>query len=142
MFDDLLAELDAVPAAAVQSVVDRFNEVANTIAGGAGMGWIGAALHTEPVDLAVAAGTATVTVAGVPAGLWVWVETGTKPHMIAPRHAGRNNRRPAMTLPKHPVGVAVHHPGTRGHHLWTTTVDQVDLALEELILSAIDVSVP
>lgn len=141
VFDDLLAELDAVPAAAIDNIVDRFHAVARELAAGAGMGRIGNALHTTPVDLAVADGVATVTVVGAPAGLWVWVEDGTKPHTIAPRHRTRGRRRPAMTLPQHPVGVAVHHPGMSGQRLWTTTVDRVDTELVDLILSAIDVSV-
>ncbi len=142
VFDDLLADLDAVPAAAVDNVVDRFHAVARELAAGAGMGRIGAALHSTPVDLAVSAGTATVTIVGAPAGLWVWVEDGTKAHWVAPRHASRNrHRRPAMTLPEHYMSRPVHVRGMTGQGLWTSVVDRVDNELVDLVGSAIDISV-
>jgi hypothetical protein len=68
----------------------------------------------------------TVTVTGTPAGPWRWIETGTKPHTIPRRRRGPKSR------------LRVHHPGTRGKHAWSTTVEA---APELLRAAALDVIV-
>lgn len=67
-------------------------------------------------------GGARVHLAGKPAGVWRWIETGTKPHTIHRRRKG-NLSKPS---------VAVHHPGTSGKHAWTVTKE----AAPELIRAA------
>jgi hypothetical protein len=61
----------------------------------------------------------SVRVQGLPVGPWVWVDTGTRGHLIG---AGRGKRRAKRTVlgggSFGPVTGPVHHPGTRGRHAW------------------------
>jgi hypothetical protein len=61
-----------------------------------------------------------VHLAGKPAGVWVWIDTGTRPHTIPRRRKGPKSR------------VRVHHPGTTGKQAWSKTV----AAAPELVRAA------
>ena len=94
----------------------------------------------------------TLIMQGVPAGFWVWKETGTKPHTIAVRGRGRTKgaaakvkvkRRRGKTVGRgkqpalygagwdHPVAGPVHHPGTSGRRAWTRTVAEAGPVLRQ-----------
>jgi len=67
----------------------------------------------------------TATVYGKPTGFWVWQNTGTKPHDIAPKR-GKRQGRPRVIAPSagsgggwnHPQSVPVHHKGATGRGRW------------------------
>lgn len=44
---------------------------------------------------------------------WIWVNTGTAPHPIRRRRKGPMRK------------MTVHHPGTRGRHVWAGIVDRI-----------------
>ncbi len=71
-------------------------------------------------------GTATATVAGVPAGPWAILEGGAAPHVIAAR--GRVLSGPGM---RHPVRGPVRHPGARAKRTWSRVVDEAGELLAE-----------
>lgn len=55
-----------------------------------------------------------ILIVGSPAGVWVWVTTGTAPHAIRRRKKGPMKK------------MTVHHPGTRGKHAWTHVVTRAE----------------
>ena len=78
---------------------------------------------TELVALAAqvtGAADATLTVTGTPAGPWVWITDGTKPHLVGVRRRpGRGGRRVVMLAgARHPVMAPVAHPGATGRGAW------------------------
>jgi hypothetical protein len=70
----------------------------------------GIPLDVEVTDMSQPDG-ARVRLAGTPAGPWVWIDTGTRPHTIPRRRRGNLSR------------LRVHHPGTAGKHAWGRTVE-------------------
>jgi hypothetical protein len=66
----------------------------------------------------------SATVFGKPTGFWVWQNTGTRPHTIAPP-AGIHKHRRRVIAParggsgwNHPQSVPVHHKGATGRGRW------------------------
>lgn len=51
-------------------------------------------------------GGRAILIRGTPAGPWVWVNRGTRPHRIRRRRRGPLRK------------MSVLHPGTRGRHVW------------------------
>ena len=105
---DTAAALRAVPAAALADTGDQLTAYAEQVGGRVGP----YRLTARP---RVTGGpTATLTVAGTPAGPWVWITDGTAAHVVAPR------RRRALRLAgaSHPISGAVIHPGATGRGAW------------------------
>lgn len=65
--------------------------------------------------------TTVAFVNGTPAGPWVWLEDGTRPHEI-----GRPRRGQVIFLQgerfAHPIRGPIVHPGSRGRQAWTRAV--------------------
>jgi hypothetical protein len=79
------------------------------------------------------------TVSGKPTGFWVWQNTGTKPHRIAPQ-PGRNRGRPRVIAGRswgHPVSVAVHHPGASGRGRWRQVTQRARREVPQIFRDAV-----
>jgi hypothetical protein len=83
---------------------------------------------------------AEATVYGVPTGPWVWANTGTRGHTIAPRRRGRGRRATTGFLKgagyPHPYGKPVRHPGTGGKGAWRKVVAQAETEVPKVFLAA------
>jgi hypothetical protein len=75
----------------------------------------------------VTGGGRGIVIQGTPAGPWIWVDSGTGPHLIRRRKRGPMRK------------MTVRHPGTRGKGAWLAVVKRssdlvprvfVDLVME------------
>lgn len=134
--DDLLAELDEVPAAIVRAGADRFAELAHAEARRTPWHRFGR-MDTVPERLTVGAGSASLRIVGIPAAVWAWAEHGINPHVIR-RRASRRGRgrssstpgagraRAVLNLTTGPVMGPVNHPGYRRLGAWSSAADKLD----------------
>jgi len=140
VLDGLTAAFSRMPAAYATESAKAFKQIAEAN-GGTMMGRY--QLTAKEKKRYVRDTQCTLIMQGVPAGFWVWKETGTKPHTIAVRTRRRTKgaapkvkvkRRRGRTVGRgkqpalygagwdHPVAGPVQHPGTSGRRAWTRTV--------------------
>jgi hypothetical protein len=90
-------------------------------------------------------------VQALPVGPWVWIDTGTGPHVIGRNAKGR--RRYKTVGPQRPgtgarlhlgtdwITGPVHHPGSRGHGAWRRVVaathEQVPALFDDEVVKAL-----
>lgn len=74
---------------------------------------------------------AAAVIRGVPAGAWSILESGARPHVIAPRRRNRNRVLYGRGL-RHPVTGPVRHPGVRGRRTWRRVVTQAKREVPDL----------
>lgn len=82
----------------------------------------------------------TATVYGKPTGFWVWQNTGTRPHTIAPAK-GTRKHRPRVIAGKswgHPVSVAVNHPGASGRGRWRQVQQRARREVPQIFRDTVD----
>jgi hypothetical protein len=56
---------------------------------------------------------------------FIWVNTGTAPHNIRRRKKGPMRK------------MTVHHPGTRGRHVWRDIADEVAAEIPDILIDAV-----
>ncbi len=116
MADDVAALPTAIVTDAAADV-DRLARAAAAAAGFATMSGLGAELATTPTFIE---GTkeASADVEGTPAGAWAIVNSGTKPHAVAPRM-----KKALAGGLGHPVrGPVKTKRGMAGRHVWRNAV--------------------
>ena len=116
--------LSGVERKILLEAADRFDviaksTVARSVGGGSAMLLHGRGGRRRAVRLTTrrTVGSSVVFIEGVPAGIWTWLETGTKPHRIP------KGRRKTFLSFNGVVRRSVRHPGTRGKRTWTQTVE-------------------
>lgn len=72
---------------------------------------------------------ATLRIQGIPAGVWVWRNTGTKPHNIRRRKRGPMK---VMTVP---------HPGTAGLGAWRKVQARCAVVIPRIFVEAVELAV-
>jgi hypothetical protein len=133
--DDLHAiavNVTAATVVAARAAGDKVREEAlnqaRTAAGGdlllTGKKKRGIPLDVTVTDMAQPDG-GRVRLAGTPAGVWRWIDTGTKPHQIHRRKKGNKSK------------VFAQHPGTTGKKAWIHTVEAAPDIARSAALGAI-----
>jgi hypothetical protein len=81
----------------------------------------------------------TATVYGKPTGFWVWQNTGTKPHAIAPAKGTRKHRaRVIVPNGGHPQSVPVRHPGASGRGRWREVQQRARREVPQIFRDTVD----
>lgn len=75
-------------------------------------------------------------VSGTPAGPWVWIQSGTRPHQIGRPGRGGPRFLKASTY-AHPVIGPVPHPGSTGRQAWTRAVETFRNEYPELVVTEV-----
>lgn len=125
-FTAAAARLSGVDTKILQEAADRFEEVAReavsrVVGGGGTMRVHGRGGKRRAVKLTTKSNISgdSMFVNGIPKGMWVWVEDGTRPHSI-----GRKGRFLSAPRYGHPVMGPIRHPGSNGQHAWTKAVNE------------------
>ena len=147
--DDLLAELDEVPAAIVRDAAVRFAELAHAEARRTPWHRYGR-MDTKPERLTVTSGSASLRIVGIPAAIWAWAEHGINPHVIRRRAAARSRRgrsgsapgrgrsRAVLNLTSGPVMGPVKHPGYRTLGAWSAAADALEGEAAQIASQALE----
>lgn len=67
----------------------------------------------------------TLRIQAVPVGPWVWVTSGTAPHLVGQTNRGRRPQWVRGAGYDHGVRGPVLHPGARGRRVWTSAAERV-----------------
>lgn len=113
----LAAAVRDIPRTATAAAADKVRDLAldNARAAAGGDLLLTGKHRGIPLDVDITAMAqsdgASVRLSGTPAGPWVWIDTGTRPHSIPRRRRGPKSR------------LRVRHPGTAGKQAWSKTVE-------------------
>lgn len=136
------ARIAKLPFDITEAAVTRFDEVAKesasrVVGAGATMRLHGRRGRRVPVKLRTRSNRSgdSVYINGSPAGPWVWIESGTKPHEIGRRRRGVTYLKGPRYA--HPIKGPIIHPGSTGRRAWTIAVSTFqdefrDLAVTQL----------
>lgn len=137
------ARIADLPFAITEAAVTRFDEIAKesasrVVGGGATMRMHGRRGKRVPIKLGTRWNRSgnSVFINGTPAGPWVWIESGTRPHEVGRPRRGTVTYLKGPTY-DHPVKGPVMHPGSTGRRAWSIAVatfqDEFrDLAIKQL----------
>ena len=151
--DDLIAELDEVPAVIIRAAADRFAELAYAEARRTPWHRWGR-MGTRPERLVISNDQASLRIVGSPAAVWAWAEAGIDSHVIRRRAApargrrgggrrssstpGRGRARAVLALETGPVMGPVRHPGYRRLGAWSRAADRLDTEAADIAGRALD----
>lgn len=139
----LAAEVGDLPATGMVALARAGKKVIADTAAGAGVasmrlaGRARGARQTGPArprrtvrlkardKLAPGAPVARLRLQAVPVGPWVWVNTGTDPHLVGQTKRGRKPQWVRGARYDHGVRGPVVHPGTSGRQVWRRAAERV-----------------
>lgn len=139
-FTAAAARLSGVDRKILEQAADRFDEVAREAA--ARVVGYGGVMHLHgrrgrriPVKMTTKSkvGNEVLFIDGVPKGIWIWLEDGTKAHRIP---KGRRRKPKFLKAPSygHPVRGPIMHPGSTGRRAWTRAVETFRTEYHDIVV--------